>query len=133
MMAFAGAFVFAFVCGPARTALSRTSLTARIQRCELMPPKINEVLPQAALPPDPRLHSCWIGLSDEPCRIPGAEGSTTLAVIHQWSMEAENGSLRYTDPAARNSAQHKRTGGETGSINDNPFPRFPHLQKEIQI
>ena len=108
------------------------SLAARIQCCEFTPPKINEILLQAALPPNPCPHCRWIGFGDDPRRIPGMEGSTT-SVKHLWSMEAENGSSRYADPAARNGAQHEGTGGETRSVNDNPLARFPHLRKEIQI
>jgi hypothetical protein len=106
-------------------------LAAPIQCCELTAPKINEVLLQAALPPDPCLHFRWIGSSDSSRGIPGVRDSTT-PVNQCWGMEAENGSLRYANPAVRNGAQHKGTGGQTGPVNDNFFARFPHLRKEIQ-
>ena len=82
----------------------RSILAARVQCCEFSSPKINELLLQAALAPNPCPNRCRIGSIHSAGRIPRAEASTTFAVNYDGSMEAEYRSSRHADPVARNGA-----------------------------
>ena len=77
---------------------------ARVQCCEFSSPKINELLLQAALAPNPCPNRRWIGSIYSAGRVPGAEASTTFAVNYDGGMEAEYRSSRHADPVARNGA-----------------------------